>query len=151
MARTKRVPIKHESAVDGIVADAFSTLEELGGEMREAYDNMPQSLQGGDVGSRRNEAASTLEGLSQPDAPDCVAQLAVTYFTMPPKRRYVSRSARRDEATTMLSAVVEALDAWMDDDANAEHDGRDGVDSYRDGVQALLDEAEGVEFPGMYG
>lgn len=49
---------------ESLVGDAASILQELGEEMRSWHDNMPESLQGSDRGTRVEEAADALEELA---------------------------------------------------------------------------------------
>jgi len=47
--------------LEGLVDEAYEVLDELKGELQDAYDNMPEGLQGGSVGEARQEAISQLE------------------------------------------------------------------------------------------
>lgn len=136
------------------VEDAFSALEELGSECREVVDNT------GDSGLSQtqriqtfDETASTLEGLSAPDVPECVAELEIRYSDSVPKskRRSPSRAARCANACAVLAAAAEAAQQWLDDEANAEHDDRDEVEQFISDLESAVGEAEGCEFPGLYG
>lgn len=144
----RRIPaMKYESTIDGAVSDAMSALEELAGEVREAYDNMPESLQSGNRGDMLNTAADALEYLSTPDVPECISDVKVEYTYKPDRRP--SRSDRRYEAVRMLEAARDAAQAWLDDEANADTD--DGeVDSFISEIDEVISNAGDVEFPGMY-
>lgn len=163
----KRQPIQHSTTVSGAVSDAFSALQSLGEELREWYDNLPEGLQGGSKGDALSEAADILEGLSEPDVPDSVAEVAVNYSTLPSRRQ--SRRERRDEAVQLLAHAVDALQESIDNaqselndlqsaDETEANDAAetalqeivDEGESARDEIQQVIDEAEGVEFPGMY-
>lgn len=93
--------------------------------------------------------ASRLENLSEPDAPAELADITVSWQTAPVKRRQ-SRASRRDDALCGLNAVVEKLDEIAEDETRSEDD-REAATSLRDEVQSLIDDAEAVELPGMYG
>lgn len=198
MAKRKE-PTQHQSTISAAVSDAFNALEELGTEMRERYDNAPENLQQTDVNQRVDECANTLEGLSEPDMPECIAEVAMEYSQPTYGRRGPSRADRCSDACSILSAAVSACETWLEDDANkgtedltfddipadkltilidAEgiadavedltddqkdtlldsykadltiDDQRGEVETCRDEVQQLIDEAEGCEFPGMFG
>lgn len=49
------------AAVAELIDQARATLEEIAQEEREYYDNMPESLQDGDKGTRAAEVADALE------------------------------------------------------------------------------------------
>src|SRR5215470_3705589 len=118
MAKRKVVPVTQiELTIGDAVSTGFSMLEELGGEMREVFDNMPESLQTSPVGEARNEAADALENISEPTVPDNLTELKFQYLEFRHKR-YVSRSARRDEAVSYLEQVksfLEELDSSSED------------------------------------
>jgi hypothetical protein len=195
MAKEKRERYtKHQSTISGALSDAFSALEELGGEMRERFDNAPENLQQTDTNQRVSECADVLEGLSEPTCPDCIAEVAMEYRTE--NKRRASRADRRDEAVGILNDVIGACDTWLEenkgtddltfddipagklpalrtqcgveedvdptDDQRGEmldaytsdltiDDERGEVEEFQQEVQGLIDEAEGAEFPGMYG
>lgn len=52
---------KRLEAVNEKLDDAFSELEEIAGEEREKYDNMPEGLQNSEKGERLNEIADYLD------------------------------------------------------------------------------------------
>ena len=64
-----------------------------------------------------------------------------------PNVRRQSRSDRRYEATATLTAVVEQLQEIADDPLLTD-DVKNAATDFIDDVQQVLDEAEGVEFPG---
>jgi hypothetical protein len=139
---------QYESTVTGATDDAMSTLEDLASEVRGVYDNMPESLQSGNRGDMLNAAADELEYLSAPDVPDCIAEVTVSFSYKPDRRP--SRSDRRYEAVRMLEEARDAAQGWYDDDANAEHEERDEVESFIGELEEIISTAKNVEFPGMY-
>lgn len=151
----KKAMLKYEGTVAGAVNDAFNVIEELAGEMREAYDSTPESLQSSGVGEARGEAADTLEQISEPDVPGDIAEVAVTFEYLPPKRR-ASRADRLADGLQSAAHAIEALEALVeeklpnDGDKIGELDA-DDVRAVIDEIQGMIDEAEGVSFPGMYG
>ena len=140
--RIKRVPIAVSTNVADAISTGFSMLEELGNELREVCDNTPENLQGSDKYSARDEAASTLEGLNEPEAGEVLGAVEVKFELAPPKRNQ-SRSSRRDEAVRYLQEALDVLQAKVDEQAD------DDTESLITEIQDLIDEAEGVEFTGM--
>ena len=144
------------------VEDAISALEELASECREIVDN----AEGGLAETARiqtfGETADTLEGISAPEIPECVADLPMTVTTQQATRkgRGESRAVRRDNEVAVLSAARDAVDEWVNQrTGEIEEEGGD-VDSDED-VQAAVDfvgeleniisDVESCEFPGMFG
>lgn len=135
------------------IEDAYSALEDLGNECREIVDNAPEGLNQTDRIQTFDETAGTLENMSAPDIPECVQDLAIGYSeaVWARKRGGISRARRCENAASVLQAAVGALEEWLDDEANAEHDDRDEVESLKDQLDSDAGEAEGCEFPGMFG
>lgn len=144
----KRKPIKYESTVEGAISDAFSIIEELAGEMREAFDNTPEGLQQSGVGEARGTAADELENISEPsDIAKALGEVKVAFEHLPLKRN-PSRATRMGEATQILSVVIDTLNG-LDFKANKEKaEERDALEAE---VQEMHDAADQIEFPGMYG
>lgn len=211
----RKEPQKLKSTVGSLVADGHATLQGLGEELREWYDNLPEQFQSNR--SDIDEAAGTLENLTEPDAaPDAVSELEVEYVNTVGKR--TGRSARGGQATyemqaakeraeewveaqrktsgaaaedaedalyaqadTLGAAVVTAMDKYSAESVRVDDDrGGDGgyrlipldaegepieaapasgnreeqiaeVEAWIEAVQEIIDEAEGVEYPGMFG
>lgn len=141
-----------ESTVSAI-SDACSALEELGGECREIVDNASDGLKETSRIQTFDETAGTLESISEPDVPECIAELPITYSEQVSTRkgRGESRAVRCQNAVSVLQAAVEAAQEWLDDEANAEHNDRDDVDTFVNEVESIISDAESCEFPGMYG
>lgn len=144
------------------VEDAISQLEELGSECREIVDNASENLQQTSRIQTFEETASTLEGISAPDIPDCVADLTMTVTTQVSTRkgRGESRAVRRDNELAVLSAARDAVDEWINTRTGEIEDEGGSVDDNED-VQAavefvgelenIISDVESCEFPGMYG
>jgi hypothetical protein len=145
------------------VSDAFSALESLGEEAREIVDNASEGLSQTSRIQTFDETADTLEGLSEPDVPTCVADLPITWTECTTR---TGRATRRDNATACLTAAKNAAESWLEEqrakeadaDGVAESDegGEDEVDldeveQFISDVDDMITEAEGCEFPGMYG
>jgi hypothetical protein len=150
----KAVPVK--GTADSFLDDGYSDLETLGEEMRERSDNM----EGANMGhlpacEQATEAADVLEQIvaNRVDLPEAVQDLEVSTNDWVNRRRGrgESRAHRRDNAAGRLSAVTQALREWLDDEKNEEHDDREEVETAADQLEEQAGEAEGVEFPGMYG
>lgn len=135
------------NSVRSLIADGVSQLEELASECREMVDNASEGLAETQRIQTFGETADALEGISEPDMPDeldTVLDTVVAFSESVPTRkgRGTSRSVQRDNAVSMLSAAVEALQDVDDNEA---------ADELATEVQNIIDEAEGCEFPGMYG
>jgi hypothetical protein len=136
------------STVTDIVDGAFAELEELGCEMQTWHENLPESFQSNDKGCMIEEAANTLQGLNRPDVPEAFGAIRVY---CPPSRNGSSRASRRDHAVDDLRIVVDALG-----EARAKCHGDDQklfgeeIGSMVSELESAIEEAEGVEFPGMY-
>lgn len=142
------------------ISDAFSELTSLGEEAREIVDNAPEGLNQTDRIQTFEATADALENLTEPDVPACIADLPVTYFESVPtrKRQGTSRATRCSNAIGIISAVRDVADEWVN-----EHVGEDGEpkEGFEDDVEAVIQfvseceemesEAEGCEFPGMFG
>ncbi len=143
--------VKYESTVSGAISDAFSIIEELAGEMREAFENTPESLQQGGAGAARGEAADQLESISELDVDDKFGEIKIEFEYKPV--RNPSRRERRDEAAQMLGVAINALEELefpVSTLEEAEELSGERDDLVSD-IQNMLDEADGVEFPGMFG
>lgn len=155
---------------DYCVADAvsggFSELEELASECREMFDNASEGLQQTQRLQTFDETASTLEGLCEPDVPEYVGELRFQVRQEIPNRprRGLSRATRRDNAVALLQGAMEAIQERIEKwEANRDEEGATEAQQsenqdYIDEAQSLVDElesaigdAEGTEFPGMYG
>lgn len=128
---------KYETTISSLVSDAFSGFENLASELREWYDNLPDSFQQGDKGSTLDEAATTLEGLNQPD----IGELGENKLVFLPDLNITSRSARNAEACDMLNTVIN----WLQENHKI-----DGAEDLESELESAVSDAENVEFPGMY-
>lgn len=143
---------KFKTTVGALVADAFSDIQSLADEMQEAFDNMPEGLQQGDVGTRREEAASALSSIDEVEVPEEVSDIEVVYY---PSLDTSSRSKRAAEAAFQLRAAAEAIREFIDNFnsqlGDDEEENPCEVDSsVADELESAADDLEGVEFPGMY-
>lgn len=146
---TKRKLTEKTLTIADAISEAMGEIQSLAEEMREAYDNTPESLQQSGVGEARGEAADNLENVNEPDVPAEIEKIEVKWSYFPLKAR-ASRRERRDEAVSTLNVVMEHLDEIINDDKE-EQEQRDAAESLRDDIDNVISEVESVEFPGMYG
>jgi hypothetical protein len=155
--RNRAFTVRLDSLVD------FSEIENLAGEMRDWYDNLPPGLQGADKGSEVDECASGLENISAVDVPDFITGMTVFH---PPALDVNSRSDRLYEVKGCLDAVVQALDividqkkfVFKDEDTGIIQIGFRELDeeqleelrNFRSELDNVSGELEGISFPGMY-
>lgn len=145
--RNKPKPQPTVSTLDAVVSDALSELQALGEELREWFDNMPENLQGSAKGDEVSGAADALEAIDEDiDIPEVLRDLSVSYLVT---KRARSRSDRRDECITMLTAAEDALRSRVEEQTQAKEDASEAQD-VADSIQSVIDEAEAVDFPGMY-
>lgn len=135
------------------ISDAISDLTSLGEECREIVDNASENLQQTSRIQTFDETASALEGLSEPDVPEVVAELPITYVEQISTRkgRGESRAVRCANSVAVLQAAQEAVAMWLEDEENEKHEDRDDVEQLANDLEEIIGEAEGCEFPGMYG
>jgi len=136
------------------ISDAFSAIEELGSEMRETYDNM----EGANMGhmskcEMAGEAADTLEGFSEPDVPEFLQDIEISYSESVNKRKGAScsRAVRLANACAVFEAACAAIEQWLDDNESASEEQREEAEQLKGDIEEICNEAEGVEFPGMFG
>ena len=171
----RKIKLKTEDFdVGDAISSGCSDIEELGGEMREWYDNMSENLKGGDKGTAVDEAASALEEPNEPSIPQCLIDSSTRCnVTTSHKggRKGNPRWMRRDNAVSALEAAKAAAEEWLEKFQVVEKEGqREGLEDeelfaasectqeHADEVQQLIDDLEtiidgvsDVEFPGMYG
>lgn len=159
MSKAKREPRqpKHyteEFSLPDAVSEAFGEITALAEEMREAFDNTPDSLQQSGVGEARGQAADDLENISEVEVPGEADKGLHLLRVQVPRTRYgsrnPSRAARRDDACATLQACMDMLDTHIEKMPVGEVD-TDEAQSFRDELDSAKDEAEQVNFPGMYG
>jgi hypothetical protein len=158
---------KHETfqapVLDAIAA-FYSGAEEMASEIRDVYESMPESLQGGDRGTTLDQTADTLESISEPSRPDAaddlLAGLQCTVGTQVlggRQRGSESRAVRMGNIAAEAAAAVDAIRDWCDAQDDIEAADKPSEDTLRelrdwcDEIEGHKDEAENCEFPGMYG
>lgn len=151
------------TTADSLMDEAYSEIESLGGEMREWYDNLTDTLQQNDQGTRVGEAADALENISRQDSVDIMSSIDVYHL---PGLDLTSRAKRWDEASSMLSAVAGAIHDYASENRPEEKDEDDKetapkaeddplADVDWDELEGIADQCENdagesIEFPGMY-
>lgn len=129
------------TTVETLVEDAYQGVEELTQEMRDWYDNLPESFQNADKGERINDAADTLENIvnNKPELSDAAMKTEVVFL---PHFDTNSRPKRAAEYADMMSTAAMALREREDEESE------DGDTA--DTLENDSSELESVEFPGMY-
>jgi hypothetical protein len=129
-----------------LVSDAFSEFNGLADELQEWYDNLPESFQNGEKGETLQSASDILQSLQEPTVPDFLSGVQTVF--VPSKAN--SRPQRCAEAVRMLEEVIEKLS----DETDTENYTAPQKEEMEDLINELTEaagEAEGVEFPSMYG
>ncbi len=138
------------TTVEALVDDAYGVIEGLAGEMQDAFDNTPESLQGSGVGEARQEAADNLSNLTdRPDVPEGCKDISTVFL---PSLDSTSRPKQAQEAADMLSTAASAIREQI----GKAGEGDDKPDTAEweelaDKLENDASELEGVDFPGMYG
>ncbi len=169
MARKSKYIKTEDACIADAISSAFSQLEDLASECREVVDNAPENLRDSQRITTLGEAADALESLSEPSVPDGLDDVRCQWQENIHPR--ASRAQRRDNATAALSAVYSALEDHIaelderiesgkteDGTTDLTQDQRDELESQKSDAEELMgeverarDEADGVEFPGMFG
>jgi hypothetical protein len=134
-----------KTTIADAVSNAFSILEELGGEMGEWGDNIEEKFSTTAKYETIRATQETLEGLIQPDIPDGLGKIEIE-VAEPNRKRKQSRASRCSEAIIILETCMEALD-----DIEDEAQYKEAATLLSEELDNAKAEAEGVEFPGMYG
>lgn len=155
--RKKQSPYRMEQRVGSIasIEDAFSELESLGEEMREGYDNMQQypGLASTSKCEAYGTAADTLEGLREFDIPEWMRDIDIHYTEAVKRRGAASRAVRCSNAINVLQAASMTI-AELEEDADGNpltEDQKAEAESLASDIDDMANEAENVEFPGLYG
>lgn len=175
-AYAKLRDLTYTMTAEDAASQAHSTFEELGDELRQWYDSMPENFQNGDKGTAVEEAAQACEDIAGSDlqTEECIKNLPVCHLP----GETSSRSDRCGEACSLLDdlagACSDAIDllnkegsempAWAtEDDGDASYDEMtdeqkaahrskviEALETLRDQAEEDKGNAEGIEFPGMY-
>jgi hypothetical protein len=158
MAKKNLRAVPVTSTVLGCIEGGYSYLAELQSECQEIVDNASEGLSETQRIQTLSETADALSSAdSQPDVPEFLQDIEVTYTEDRRKSKSHSRATRCGEACCYLSTAIEGIGEWIDEQPAGEEltDEISGqveeAEVLRDELQELLDAAEGCEFPGMYG
>lgn len=148
MARRAPKTTTYKSSLADAVSTACGDLTSLAEECREVVDG----AEGGRANTQRiltlGETADTLENISEPEIEDEPGKIEIEYAQMLPKskRHGLSRGDRRDNATMILDACIQELEEAQD-----KLEDKEAYQPLIDELNEIKDNAESVEFPGMYG
>ena len=133
-----------------LVDEAYEVLGDLREELQDAYDNMPEGLQGGTVGEARLEAVSQLEEIADesPALPDSASTILLVHY---PSLRQSSRADRADEAASKLKAASQEIQKYINSGIKLKKSDVADLEDCRLQLEYQADEIEGIEFPGMFG
>jgi hypothetical protein len=131
------------------VASAYSEIETLADELSEAFENMPESLQGSNLGEMRSEASRELMEIADevPMVPEEFASVELLHL---PSTKVSSRGDRAEEAASRMEAVADRLNEIVQNTKirkSVAATVEEVLDQLTDHASAVRD----VEFPGMYG
>lgn len=127
-----------QGTASALVEDAVAEMNQLGEELQEWADSMPDNLQGGDKYSTITEAADTLSSrqVDIDEFPCDEVSIPYTIYLPKRKKRSPSREVRLGNAISMIQAVIDFY-SGLDDD-------------YSEIISELEELAEEVEIPGVY-
>lgn len=148
----------HKSTVADAIGAAMDEFTQLAEDVREVVDNASGTARENTQRIQTmSETADTLEGLSEPDVSDTIGKIEVEYNSLLPRsaRQPLSRADRCQNGIMALDAVVEVLedlaDKWDEENKDKENAIDPGYRELINEIENLKSDAEGCEFPGMYG
>lgn len=156
---------KYTTTARQLVENAYGEIESLASEARDIAEN----LEAGNLGQTQrcqtfSETADVLEGLSIPDLPDAFDEVEIV--RLPTIAKSTGRAHRLSEAVSDMQLACDEVESWLEgkkeeievasDNGEEEKELEDELDAGTieealEEVRGHADEAEGVEFPGMYG
>jgi hypothetical protein len=154
--------VERKADLSACISDAYSEIASLAEEMQEAYDNMTGGGMSDDHPKVNlvSEARDTLEGKDEPEVPDVLDGIEVTWHEQIPKdkRHKTARWARLANACAALGAAAEAVREASSDNGMEGPDAANYVEQFEeaqtelaDALEETMGEVEGVEFPTMFG
>lgn len=150
----------YASSVESHLDGAFSTVEELGEEIREWWENLGENLQCSSKGEELEECADTLEYIERVEVDlDKIKDLVISF--MPTHSSYIkTRSDRLGEAKDTIHVVIDYLQEVLDSQEEDEGDGQPEIvltDDEKESLEGIIQELEtavegleDVSFPSMY-
>lgn len=144
-------PPRNVGLLDAI-GEVIAVCEDLGQQMRDWADNMPESKQSSQKFEEVDACATTLEDQAQADpvVPEAMSFLNLIMITVQdptPKRQPRSRSAQLGDARDILGQVLTALEEFKSADPKE----KETADELHSSLQEIEGELDGVDFPGMFG
>jgi ParB-like chromosome segregation protein Spo0J len=134
------------STIADLVDAAFATFAELSDELQEWSGNLPEQFQDSEKASRLEESSAALANLSAPLVADELGRIPIVH--VPPERDF-SRAGRLDCAVVMLEAVIARLSVPAGGETAESREGeRKAVIAE---LENIVDEAQDIEFPSMFG
>lgn len=165
----------HTASILGAAEGFYNDIEELASEMGEWRDNLEEKFSQTEKYSNVSECADALENITDSgNAPDILSEGADTECSYQHGKKSSSKSPyprwlRRDNATNMARAAIEALEARIEtlreepennEDASDEamdlikeqrEEQASELEEYKQSLEEHADEADGIEFPGAFG
>jgi len=150
---TKRIPNSEEyqelerkaftKTIAAMINEAYGIMEELGLELSEAFENMPESLQGTDLGVDREEAAYQCTNVAddKPEVPEIIKNIEVF------RRPILKQTSRRMQAKD----VIECLEAIHEHVARLAVAKKKEVAAFLHKILKDADYIDVIDFPGMFG
>lgn len=142
--------ITDSDTVGEVISTSFGEIESLADEMTSWADSLEgTNLENSDKYSRIREAEDALANISEPVVPEEIEDKTVTYSIQIPKSKTksTSRAVRLANVIGMLDAVGQLCYEFS---AESDEDD-DEAEDLANNIQSIIDEIEGVEFPGMFG
>lgn len=134
----------YSTTIGELVSSVYNDIVELKDELESWYDNMPESLQGGDKGQILQDSISCLDSVYEPDVDENISKISVVFVPRIPKR--YSRSERHSLCVDILEFVSSTLKDALDSDGSLE----DSVMDLLADIEETLMELQNVEYPGMF-
>jgi hypothetical protein len=142
-----------EISIADAASEAYEELQTLAEEMRQWADSIEEKFSHTEKYERISEAADTLENIQEPDYCDYAKNMTIKITDLPKRKRGHPRAHRCTQACYILDVCIETLEYRIEDikdDKSAETECNE-CSTLRDDLEQAKGEAEGVEFPGMYG
>ena len=137
-------------SITALLDDGYSQIAELQGEVQEIVDNASEGLSATQRIQTLSETADTLSNMEAVSVPPEVEALNLKAVFLPSLSTRTGRSERFSEAVRNLETAVSALERWEHENGK-DHPSFEAVDEFLGEIQEHIDEASGVEFPGMFG
>lgn len=127
-----------ESTIGELVAEAYSTWNDLAEEARANEESMADYF-GGTKAEQWGEIANTIESFNQPEVPDQFKDVKITYFV---GRCGSGKAAQNSQAIDDLDTVIDYLN---------ELEGDEDAAALASDLEDSKSEAESLDFPGWGG